>query len=155
MRFWTPITRPSLLLTGTSFALLISIICGWVFLRFLLRESQNRLLAPEHFDVQVVTADDYRRLSDPMNREVTLSDGTHIAKAPVWEEIVLPNYKATDDRRNYVLVMTRGTAHCLSYVEHDYLLFGLLAAWAVLLSFWNQRLLQRERPSGSGSVPPA
>jgi hypothetical protein len=62
----------------------------WIMLRFVHRDAQHRALDPQHYIVQVVTAADYRRLADPANREVPLSDGHTIYRAPIWDKDVLP-----------------------------------------------------------------
>jgi hypothetical protein len=117
---------------------------SWVFARFLHYERQNRSLDPQTYDVRVITTDDYRLLSDPTKRDVTLADGTRFQKAPVWETIVLPKYKAAGDGSHYVLVTTKGTAHVLPYLEGVLLLFGFFAACGSVASIWNVRLLHRE-----------
>ena len=109
-------------------------------LRFVHRDAQHRALDPQHYIVQVVTAADYRRLADPANREVRLSDGHTIHKAPIWDKVVLPNYKPTDDGRFYVLVTTKGTAHILPYVEGELIFFGVSLACGLFFSLWNLRL---------------
>ena len=120
-------------------AILLFITGQWVMMSLVLRESQNRSLAPEHYTLQIVTAEYYRRLADPANRQVELADGTKYIKAPIWDELVLPNYKPTDDGRFYVLVRTNGTAHYLPQVTQDFLLIGILAACGLAASIWNLR----------------
>ncbi len=125
----------------------------WAFARFLHRDAQSRSLAPEHYDVQVVTAADYRRLADPAVRVVKFDDGTTLEKAPVWERIVLPNFKPTDEGKFYVLVTTKGTAHFLSYVEPHYFMIAFFAACGIAACAWNLRPSNRE-PTGlpDGSI---
>jgi hypothetical protein len=136
MRFLNPATRR--LIPAVVFAMLLAnVVVCWSMMRFVHLDAQYRLLAPEHYKVQVVTAADYRRLADPSNRNVVLSDGTQIHKAPIWDEVVLPRYKLTDDGRSHVLVTTKGTAHCLPYVSGYFLIFGFLAACGLLASLWN------------------
>jgi hypothetical protein len=143
MKLAAPINR-STLLWAIWIVLLMQILWAWAFARFLHYDAQNRLLAPEHFDVQVVTADDYRKLSDPAVREVALSDGSTFIKAEVWERNVLPNYKPTADGGLYLLVTTKGTAHALTYVEHYILMFAFVAACGAGLSFWSLKLTRAE-----------
>ena len=141
MRFLTPATRR--LIPFAIFAvLLINVASQWVMMAFVHRDAQYRLLAPEHYKVQVLTPADYHLLADPSNRDVVLSDGTTLHKAPVWDKIALPNYKPTDDGKFYVLVTTKGTAHLLSYVGPHFLIIGFIAACGLLASLWN---LRRER----------
>ncbi len=136
MTFLSPDARRRL--PAGIFALLVfHVAAAWAMMAFLHRDAQARLLAPDHYQVQVVTADDYRRLADPANRVVTLSDGTTLEKAPIWDEIVLPNYKPVCEGRYYVLVTTTGTAHYLSYVGPQFLMIGFFAACGLLASLWN------------------
>lgn len=136
MRFLNPATRR--LLPAVIFAiLLIVVVASWVMVRFVHRDAQYRSLAPEHYNVEVLTAADYRCLADPSNRDVTLSDGRTIQKAPIWDEVVLPNYKPTADGRCYVRVTTKGTAHLLPYVSGKFFMFGFVAACGLLASLWN------------------
>jgi hypothetical protein len=139
MRFLNPATR-ILLVPVLFFLLLTCIFWSWVFMRFLHYEAQYRSLAPEHYNVDVVTAEDYRLLADPENREVTLSDGTTIRKAPIWDDVILPKYKPVRNGTHYVLVRTKGTAHFLPYVSGYFLMFGFLAACGLAVSLWNLRL---------------
>jgi hypothetical protein len=133
--------------------LLFELAAAWVIMRFVHRDAQYRLLAPDHYLVQVVTADDYRRLADPASRRVALSDGTTVEKAPVWNEIVLPNFKPTDDGRFWVLVTTKGSAHLLDYVEPNYVMFGLIAAGGLAVALWNLKLPDARRDGDAVGGP--
>jgi hypothetical protein len=139
MRLLSPSTR-RLIPTAVFAVLLCVVVSRWIMLHFVLRHTQHRSLPPQYYLVQVVTAADYRRLADPANREVRLSDGTTIRKAPIWDEAVLPNYKATDDGQFYVLVTTKGTAHVLPCVDADFFPIAFIAACGLLISLWNLKL---------------
>jgi hypothetical protein len=153
MKLSQPTTRATLV--WAVWMLLLTWICwSWVFMRFLHDDSQYRSLAPEYYDVQVVTADDYRLLADPANREVKLSDGSTVIKAEPWDRIVLPNYKETRDGQHYVLVTTKGTAHALGYVEHYFFLFGFIALCGAVASTWNTMLVSREASSTPSETLP-
>jgi len=147
MSFSSPATRASLLLAIFATLLCHIVILG-AFARFVHKQAQHRILMPEHYDVQVVTADDYRRLADPAVRKLTLEDGSTIEKARVWDDVVLPGYKPTRDGGHYVLVTTLGTAHLLGYLEPPLLLLGIFAACGVIASGWNAKLLAREATAG-------
>jgi DNA-directed RNA polymerase specialized sigma24 family protein len=139
MRLLNPSTRR--LIPIAVFAVLLCVVASrWIMMHFVLRDAQYRSLDPQYYIVQVVPAADYRNLADPANREVRLSDGTTIRKAPIWDEVVLPNYRPTDDGQFYVRVTTKGTAHVLPYVDGDFLLFGFVTACGLLISVWNLRL---------------
>ena len=71
----------------------IFIAVNTVFIHFVHYDSQKRLLDPEHYYVEVITAEDHNKLSNPENRTVTLS-----------------NYKSVNNGSQYVLVKLRGTA---------------------------------------------
>jgi hypothetical protein len=144
--------RPTLstLLAAIFFVLFLQIVCSWGFMRFVHVRAQNQFLAPEYYDVEVVTGEDFRHLSDPAQREVTLSDGTRIMKAAVWEEFVLKNYKAAADGKFYVLVMTKGTAHVLPYVEPNFILIGFFTFCGLAVSLWNLRSIRKEQPTALG-----
>ncbi len=86
------------------------IITNTVFMRFVHYDSQYRLLNPEHYNVEVITEEDHKQLSNPENRTVTLSSGTKKTKADNWDSHVLPNYKSVNNGSQYVLVTVRGTA---------------------------------------------
>jgi hypothetical protein len=81
-----------------------------VFIHFVHYDSQNRLLNPEHYNVEVITEEDHRQLSNPENRTATLSNGTTITKGDRWDPHVLPKYKSINNGSQYVLVTLRGTA---------------------------------------------
>ncbi len=149
MKFSNPATR-GMLLFAIFILLLTHIVWSWISVRFLHADSQNRILAAAYYDVQVVTGEEYQRLSDPAIRETTLSDGTTVVKAPIWDEVVLPGYKRAAHQDYYVLVTTRGTAHVLSYIEHYLLLFGSLAVCGLIASFWNLKMMQQESMTKQG-----
>jgi len=123
----------------------ISIICcvwilwGWVFVRFIHYRSQNRLVKPDDYTTEVVSQEDYRGLSNPENREITLSNGTQMVKGDKWDSVVLPNYKAIDGGSKYVLVRLKGTAPFVS----DWLMWALpilvLSLIGVFISFSGYR----------------
>ena len=81
-----------------------------VFIHFVHYDSQNRLLNPEHYNVEVITEEDHRQLSNPENGTATLSNGTTITKGDRWDPHVLPKYKSVNNGSQYVLVTLRGTA---------------------------------------------
>ena len=81
-----------------------------VFMQFLHYDSQYRLLNPQHYNVEVITQADYKQLSNPENRSVTLSSGDTKTKADTWDSHVLPKYKSVNNGSQYVLVTVRGTA---------------------------------------------
>ena len=151
MKLSNPATR-SELLSSIFFVLLSVIGSSWIFLRFVHAHSQNRVLAPAEYVVEVVTAEDYRRLADPKNPEVTLMDGSRIQKAPAWYTNSLPNYVPSADGRHYVLVTTNGTAHVLQYVEHDYILFWFLSVCGLGVSVWNSRRVRKESATTDGPL---
>ena len=149
MKFSNPVTRSVLL--SSAFLVLLSLnVSIWVFLRFVHAERQNRVLVPSQYDVQVITAEDYHRLADPKNPEVTLTDGSRVQTAPAWYTNDLPNYVRTADNRHYVLVTTRGTAHVLPYVEHYFILLGFLTFCGLGISLWNSISVQKESTTSSG-----
>ena len=80
------------------------------FIHFLHYDSQNRLLDPQHYNVEVITEEDHKQLSNPENRTVALSSGTTRTKADIWDSHVLPKYKSVNNGSQYVLVTLRGTA---------------------------------------------
>ncbi len=93
----------------TGFCILL-IAINTVFMQFLLYDSQYRLLNPQHYNVDVITQEDYKQLSNPENRSVKLSSGNTLTKAEVWDSHVLPKYKSVNNGSQYVLVTLRGTA---------------------------------------------
>lgn len=115
------------------------ILCGWVNMRFWLYHRQNLLLNPEDYDIQVLTAAEYHRLTDRNQETVTFDDGSTTIKAPAWYDLVLPNYKQTLDGR-YVLVSTKGTAHMLFNWETGmFPLFVLFGALVLILGLLDRK----------------
>jgi hypothetical protein len=125
------------LLVAIFLLLLSSVWAAWGLMRFMHYRAQYRSLDPEHYQVQVLTAEDYRRLADPANRVVRLSDGSTIRKATSWDSVVLPKYKPANDGDFFVLVTTTGTAHILPYVRGYFGVFSFLAACGVAVGVWN------------------
>lgn len=138
MKLMTPERRR--VLPAAIFAtLLFHVFWLWAFARFVHRDAQYRTLAPEFYEVQVVSAADYRLLADPAKRKVTFGNGISFEKSSIWEEVVLPNFKPTDGGQLYVRVTTKGTGHLLSYIEPHYILIGFFAAAGLAASLWNLR----------------
>jgi len=81
-----------------------------VFMQFLHYDSQYRLLNPQHYNVEVITQEDYKQLSNPENRSVNLSSGKTKTKGDTWDSHVLPKYKSVNNGSQYVLVTVKGTA---------------------------------------------
>ena len=86
------------------------IIIQTVFMRFVLYDSQYRLLNPEYYNVKVITEEDHKKLSNPENISLMLSSGTTLTKGDTWDSRVLPNFKPVNNGSQYVLVTLRGTA---------------------------------------------
>lgn len=97
---------------GLLASCLIMIFTSWIFVRFLHYHSQNRILNPKDYDVQVLSEDDYRKVTEQSNQEVTLSNGTIIRKTELelWHSKILPGYRAIKEHGPYVLVTIKGTA---------------------------------------------
>lgn len=143
MKFSQPITRGTMLFA--IFAVLLTQMLGnWLINRFMLAEGQNRILSPDHFDVQVLSDSDFLLLADPSHESVELSDGSRYEKAPVWYEVVLPGYKTVGQNNYHVLVTTKGTAHVMPYLEQLITMLGLITCCGLALSIWNLKLLQQE-----------
>jgi hypothetical protein len=108
--------------------LVIVLMALWdvVFMRYVLYHSQNRNLRPSDYDIQVVTAEDYRSLSDPGETTVHLSDGSVLTEAVAWDPTA---FKPVQDGTLFTKVTTKGTAHILAQVLPKTtltLIFGIL-----------------------------
>jgi hypothetical protein len=90
--------------------IIIWLLIQTVFMRFVHYDAQHRLLDPEHYNVKVITQDDYKQWSNPQNRSVELSNGSVITKADSWDESSLTSYKAVNNDSQYVEVTLKGTA---------------------------------------------
>ena len=149
MKISTPLNR-SWLLCAVFFCIVTQVFWMWFSLRFWLYDASYRALAPEHYQAEVITPDDYRRLAEPGGQDVTLSNGHRmIDRQPVWYRVVLPNYKPTDDGQHYVLVTTTGTAHILPYVEGYFILIGFPAICGLIISVWNLGRVAKELRPGN------
>ena len=90
--------------------LLFLIAINSFFTLFWRYDSQNRLLDPQHYNIDVITQEDYKQLSDPENRTVKLSNGHTLTKSDTWDGFVLGKYKSVNNGSQYALVTIRGTA---------------------------------------------
>ena len=114
----TPRHRRMQVIAMVLFALSITwVVAGWAFARFVHYHSQNRLLSPADYEAEVVSAADYRRLSDSTMRTVELADGRQIVKTESWDSVVLRNYKPLDSGDRFLLVTLKGTAPFLPVLE--------------------------------------
>jgi len=96
--------------------LLTSLFWQWFFNQFWLYDSQNRNLQPQHYEAEVLTKEEFMRLSDPEVATITLDDGNRqFTEAPAddWEKANIPKFKSVYDGRYFVRVTTKGTAHTL------------------------------------------
>ena len=94
------------------------IVVNTVFMRFLHYDSQYRVLNPAHYNVDVITQDDYQKLTDSEDQSVSLSNGKIVSgRTEAWYSDVLPKYKPVNDSSSYVLVTVRGTA---PFIHHWY-----------------------------------
>jgi len=96
------------------------------FTSHVLYHSQNRHLKPKDYDIRVVSAEDYRALSDPSQITVQLEDGSVLTKAAAWDS---SDFKPIEDGARFVEVTTKGTAHLLDYTLPKlihYLFLGLV-----------------------------
>jgi hypothetical protein len=82
-----------------------------IFMQFLHYDSQHRNLHPDHYNVDVITQEDYKQLSNPDKQTVTLSNGTAVSnRSEAFFTNSLPKYKPVNSNSQYVLVTIRGTA---------------------------------------------
>jgi hypothetical protein len=120
--------------------LLVNVICSWVFVRFIHYHSQYTPVAPDHYVFDLVTKEEFAKMSDPTVTEVALSDGRYFVKSPGWHGLNMPQYyTASADGRYYVEVTTKGTAHFAGRWGQDMCLILIPAIPALVLSLWNQR----------------
>ena len=115
---------------------IIWIAVSTVFMRFVHYDSQYRLLNPEHYNVDVITQEDYQQLANPENRSVELTNGRTLKKSDMWDSHVLPKYKPVDEDSRYVLVTLRGTAPFMQQWYSDVL---PIAAVCVIGLFWRNK----------------
>jgi hypothetical protein len=78
-----------------------------VFVHFRNYDSQPNLLNPEHYNIDVLTQEDYAKLADQGNRPVTLSSGKTLT---IWDPLMPSKYKLVNNGSQYVRVTLRGTA---------------------------------------------
>ncbi len=102
--------------TVCLFILVISLFWQWVFMRFWLYHSQNRVLNPADYEARVLTPSEYEQMLNPEVREVRIANGSQTiikAEEQDWEAKVKPRYKSVHNGKYYVEVTTKGTAHAL------------------------------------------
>ena len=127
-----------------SFMVLGSIICQWVFVRFVHYHSQVNVLSPADFNFDLATKEDYAKLSDPAVREFTYADGRHLVKAPAFDELQMASYYAPAvDGRFYVQVAAKGTAPFVRYWTNSIAFILIGVSWALVFNFWNYWNLRR------------
>jgi len=102
--------------TVCLFILVIFLFWQWVFMRFWLYDSQNRVLNPADYEARVLTPSEYEQMLNPEVREVRIANGSQTiikAEEQDWEAKVKPRYKSVHSGKYYVEVTTKGTAHAL------------------------------------------
>ncbi len=94
---------------------ILAIAINTIFVQFVHYDSQYRFLNPRHYNVDVITQEDYGQLLSYENRPVKLSTGKTVTeRTQAYYSRVLPKYKAVTDGSRYVLVTLRGTAPFIS-----------------------------------------
>jgi hypothetical protein len=126
-------------------ACLIMIFTAWIFVRFIHYHSQYRILNPKDYDVQVLTKDDYEKLSNPANQEVKLSDGTLYDKSDSWYSKVLPKYKPVNNTGQYVLVTIKGTAPFVRDWEQTIIPLAAILILALVIKFADDRYRKKSK----------
>ncbi|MHC4060215.1 MAG: hypothetical protein ACYSUC_05405 [Planctomycetota bacterium] len=112
------------------------IITETVFMRFVHYDSQYRLLNPEHYNVEVITEEDHKKLSNPENKSVMLSSGITLTKGDIWDSRVLPNYKSVKNASQYVLVTVKGTA---PFIDRWYSNIIPISIICIIGFFWGMK----------------
>ena len=115
-----------------------------VFTQFLHYDSQYRLLNPKHYNVDVITQEDYKQLSNSENRSVKLSSGNTLIKAEVWDSLVLPKYKSVNNGTQYVLVTLRGTAPFMRQWYSGVLPIFVVCIFGLFCGIKQHRQMQKE-----------
>jgi len=124
----------------------IWLVANWGLVRFALYHSQNRLLQPDDYDAKVIAVADYKHLSDPTQRTVTLFNGTRLQKAEKWESVVLPNYKPIEEGSRYVLITLKGTAPFVFQLEATIIPVFVVSLIGFVVGIISLRKDQLEKP---------
>jgi hypothetical protein len=93
-------------------------VCSWTLARYVLYDAQNRLLSPEHYEFEIVTAEDYALLSDETQRQA---------------------FRPVGDGNRYLRVTTKGTAHHIERTTSDLLPIFLIAAVGLIIMLASQK----------------
>ena len=91
-------------------AIIMWLVINTVFMRFVNYDSQTSYLDPAHYNIEVITQEDYGLLADVEKKTVTLSSGKIFTKWDTWGPDMMTKYKPVDDSSQYVAVTLRGTA---------------------------------------------
>lgn len=124
----------------------VLLVIQWFFVTLFYHHNQHHSLAPDDYDVEIVSAAELERLADRSQPTVALENGTQKTKADAWYDVMLPKYKAIDGGRRYVLVTAKGTAHFAERWRRDML---PMAAVFVLIALV-LRPLSREEEAKAG-----
>jgi hypothetical protein len=122
--------------------IIIWLVIHTVFMRFVLYDSQNRYLDPAHYDVEVVTQEDYGLLADAEKKTVELSGGRMVIKRDGWGPDMVAHYKSVDDGAKYVAVRLRGTA---AFVQQWYSFGFPLLCMCIVGIFYGVRYNRQQK----------
>lgn len=89
------------------------IIPNAIFVCFVHHDSQNKVLSPKDYDIQILTASDYEKVISPEKTSITTFDGSIISKSDQWN--MEDKYKSIQNGSQYVLITTKGTAHLIDF----------------------------------------
>jgi len=136
------IANNSLFLAGFS---IMWITIHTIFMQFIYFDSQYRSVNPQHYNVDVITQEDYKQLSNSENRSVKLSTGkTVTGRTQAWYSDVLPKYKSVNDGSQYVLVTLRGTAPFMHQWYSGVLPIFVVWIFALICGIKGRRIVKKE-----------
>lgn len=102
-------------------------------------------LYPAHYEIELVTKDEFARLKDNSVREITFSDGRKFIKTPNWHPIMLDYYKPINNGEQYVRVTGNGSAVYADVLTTHSLAIAFVAIPAFVVCLWNLAIAVRRR----------
>lgn len=122
---------------GVLVASLVWLAINTVFVCFIHYDSQNRILSPMHYDVRILTRNEYKELVSPESTHIVTSNGSTIIKSDSWD--LMKSYKAVEDGSRYVQVVTKGTAHLVSFWLTTAMPMIICFILTFFIAFWPKR----------------
>jgi hypothetical protein len=137
--------RGTNILAVFSIAVIMVIIITTVFMRFPRYDPPTLPVKPQHYKIEIITKEDYNKLSNQENGSVELPNNTTQTAAETSDPYLLPYYKSINDGSQYVLVAIRRNATFMNQWYHGIIPIFCTCIIGLFLGLKRKRLEEQQK----------